>query len=122
MQWCQAVGIAAKVQTSRERAKTLRSTYSDYVASCETQRLYFVACPVNTDVVLSEDFLRSQFKQADGLLANFWLQLAFRPQILASRLCLWRHKGAVDMFLISNVRRVLNLNVCILLGISPASD
>ena len=25
-------------------------------------------------------------------------------------------------FLISNFRRVLNLNVCILLGISPASD
>ena len=27
-----------------------------------------------------------------------------------------------EVFLISNFRRVLNLNVCILLGISPASD
>ena len=28
----------------------------------------------------------------------------------------------MEGFLISNFRRVLNLNVCILLGISPASD
>ena len=28
----------------------------------------------------------------------------------------------IKLFLISNFRHVLNLNVCILLGISPASD
>ena len=33
-----------------------------------------------------------------------------------------KKKNIVKIFLISNFRRVLNLNVCILLGISPASD
>jgi hypothetical protein len=32
--------------------------------------LLFVACPFTANVVLSEDFLRFQFKQADSLLAN----------------------------------------------------
>ena len=70
MKWCQAVRVVGEVQTSCECPKQLSCTYIDYLVSCEMQHLLFVVCPFTTNVVLSEDFLRFQFKQADSLLAN----------------------------------------------------